>query len=741
MDLTGTKLGKYALRAEIGQGGMGTVYHGYDPGLGRSVAVKVLASHLVRQAEFVERFMREAQAVARIKHPHIVIIYDVGEQEGYYYFVMEYLAGRSLSQILRERGQLPPDEAMPMLRQLADALDYAHEQGLIHRDVKPANVMVDQRGQVTLTDFGLVHAAQETRLTATGAMMGTPQYMSPEQVSGDVVGPPADLYSLAMIAYEVLAGAPAFDNDSTPALLYKQVHEPPPPLLRYRPDLPPSVEHALNQALAKNPQERYPSCAAFVRALKEALTEETLGGRQAKELAALYTKAKEALDNHQWALALGLCGQIITQAPTYREVGALFQRANAGLARQRAWEAQQAELGTLYDRAVNYIADQAWQEAIPLLTQIIETSGEFTYRDAPQQLAKAQAALEQAEAERRDRVEALRQEWLSASAHLLSLLSEWAELAPQDADVAAAHQALQELLQPWTAPPEPEPAPPPPAPSEPGTQPPPDLSREPSTEAEARPPAESQPPPPPEPDMIPVPAGQFWMGSADDEPQAGEEEKPQHRLSLAPFWIARYPVTNAQYKAFVDDTDHPPPEHWVKGTFRKQVVFPEAEQDHPVVNVSWHDAQAYCRWLSQKTGRPYRLLTEAEWERAARGTGGRRYPWGNEPPTEEHCNYGKNVGHTTPVGAYSLQFGQDRESPYGCADMVGNVWEWTSSLFRPYPYDPSDGREDPNAAGPRVLRGGAWVSSPESLRTTSRLKDNPDSRYHTGGFRCGMSDE
>ncbi len=764
MTREGSRLGKYELHAEIGRGGMGTVYRGFDPALDRAVAIKVLASHLVWKKEFVERFLREAQASARIKHPHIVTIYDVGEQEGQYYFVMEYLEGRPLNQVIREREQFPPDEALPILRQLATALDYAHSKGLVHRDVKPANVMVDHRGQITLTDFGLVHAAQETRLTVTGAMMGTPQYMSPEQVAGQKVGPPADQYSLAMIAYEMLAGDPPFDDDSTPAILYKQVHEPPPPVRGCCPDLPPMVDDVLSKALEKDPAKRYGSARAFVDALEEALqggAREPLGREQlTARLGALYAQAEEAVANRRWALALGLCGQIIAQAPTYRQVDALFELANAGLARQRVWESQQAHLNALYDQAMDHMDREAWGEAIALLSRIVGTSVEYTYRDAQQQLAKAKAAQEQAAAERLARLEALRKEWSTGTAHLLKLLQEWRQLEPDSAALAAAYTTLRDLMRSWPVSPVTEPSE---MESQVGVAKTLKITPEPALVDQDRPPVVEvlkRPPPvrhstgkdprrwerlPFEPHMVYLPAGEFLMGSADDDSQAAPGEKPQHRLYQGAFWVGRYPVTNLQYKAFVDAADYPPPAHWLKGTLRKQVVFPETDRDHPVVYVSWEDALAYCEWLSTMTGRPYRLPTEAEWEKSARGSDGRLYPWGNEQPTNHRCNFGKHVGQTTPVGTYSVTakgppgLTEGGDSPFGCADLAGNVWEWTNSLFWPYPYHPGDGREDPTAAGDRVLRGGAWVSSPDSVRSAKRLNDDPSSRYYTGGFRCAMS--
>jgi serine/threonine-protein kinase len=178
--LAGSRLGKYEIQAEIGKGGMGVVYLGHDPLLDRKVAIKVLAPHLVWEEDFVERFLREARTAAKIKHPNIVTIYDVGQEGEWFYFVMEYLDGQTLTEVIRQRGPLSTEEVLSILQPLADALDQAHERGLVHRDIKPANIVVSTTGHVTLTDFGIARAAQESRLTSAGTIMGTPEYMSPE---------------------------------------------------------------------------------------------------------------------------------------------------------------------------------------------------------------------------------------------------------------------------------------------------------------------------------------------------------------------------------------------------------------------------------------------------------------------------------------------------------------------------------------------------------------------------------
>ena len=270
--LVGSQLGKYEIRAEIGRGGMGTVYLGYDPLLDRDVAVKVLAPHLVWEKEFVGRFQREARAAAKLKHPNIVTIYDVGQEGGYYYFVMEYVPGQTLAARLRNREALPAKEVLAILRPLASALDYAHYQGIVHRDVKPGNVIVLESGQATLTDFGIARAMQVSRMTSTGTVVGTAEYMSPEQARALNVDARSDQYSLGIVAYQMLTAQVPFQADSTLALMYKVVHEPPPPLTRHRPDLPTGLGTVIERALTKEPGGRYPTVSASVAAMEQALT-------------------------------------------------------------------------------------------------------------------------------------------------------------------------------------------------------------------------------------------------------------------------------------------------------------------------------------------------------------------------------------------------------------------------------------------------------------------------------------
>jgi len=242
-----------------------------------------------------------------------------------------------------------------------------------------------------------------------------------------------------------------------------------------------------------------------------------------------------------------------------------------------------------------------------------------------------------------------------------------------------------------------------------------------------------------EPEMILIPTGEFLMGSDPiRDVNIDDHEQPQHSLYLPDFYLARTPVTNIQYEIFVEETGYHPPDYWKKGRFSKYKDY------HPVVRVSWHDAMAYCRWLSEVSGDLYRLPSEAEWEKGARGCDGRLFPWGNHW-NPKLCNAieGGKPDDTTPVGAFP-----QGASPYGLLDMAGNVWEWTISLWGSdfsepafkYPYDPNDGRENLDADDKtyRILRGGTFNDFPGLVRCAARLWYFPSSRYWDRGFRVAM---
>lgn len=244
-----------------------------------------------------------------------------------------------------------------------------------------------------------------------------------------------------------------------------------------------------------------------------------------------------------------------------------------------------------------------------------------------------------------------------------------------------------------------------------------------------------------EPVWVEIPAGEFWMGSD----RGNDDEKPVQTVHLGTFWISRVPITNAQYRSFVEDVRHPPPEHWEDGT------FPRGKENPPVVNVSWHDAMNYCRWLEEKLKACNKtsilavnlepgafnveLASEAQWEKASRGGGdGREYPWGDKWNGMRCNNKELGLDHTTPEGIFP-----EGSSPYGVLDLSGNVWEWTRSQLKDYPYTPLDDRDGIAGSTPKVMRGGAFDSERISTRCAVRASNSPDYRSEKVGFRVVFS--
>lgn len=264
-------VGRYRLEAKIGEGGMGSVYVAHDKELDRKVAVKLLAPTYVTDKDVVERFEREARLTARLDHPNIVPVYDVGRHEGRPFIVMKKLEGQSLAGVLRERGGFTRDETVKLFRQLAAGVDFIHGQGFIHRDIKAGNIMVGSDGQATILDFGILRPQRgQEALTRTGMVMGTPHYMAPEQAQGAKnIDHRVDLYALAVVIFECLTGTLPFEAESELRLIQMQAHQPPPDLLERAPWIPKAVAEVMTRALSKSPEERFPSASELVSALEK----------------------------------------------------------------------------------------------------------------------------------------------------------------------------------------------------------------------------------------------------------------------------------------------------------------------------------------------------------------------------------------------------------------------------------------------------------------------------------------
>jgi serine/threonine-protein kinase len=270
--LIGTTIGNFTILSEIGRGGMAVVYEARQINLDRIVALKILPQQLTLDASYVARFHQEARSAARLEHPHIVPIYEEGALDGVHYIAMKYIRGGTLKGLIEREGALQVSHAARILAQIGTALDYAHRQGMIHRDVKPSNILLSEEGWAYLTDFGLARGTDGAPgLTIAGTVMGTPEYMSPEQAQGlDTVGPPTDVYALGVVLYELLTGRFPFSADTPMGMLAARIVHTPIPIGDVRSDLPSAVEDVVMRALARSPEARFASAGAMIAALQQA---------------------------------------------------------------------------------------------------------------------------------------------------------------------------------------------------------------------------------------------------------------------------------------------------------------------------------------------------------------------------------------------------------------------------------------------------------------------------------------
>ena len=316
--------GRYRVLSRLGAGGMADVYCAEDTHLGRQVALKVLYKRFAQDNEFVERFKREARAAAGLTHPNVVNIFDRGEHDGTYYIAMEYLPGRTLKELIGERGTLDQETVIDIGIQILRAASFAHRRGVVHRDLKPHNVMVDDAGNAKVTDFGIARAGA-SEMTEAGSIMGTAQYLSPEQAQGHQATAQSDLYSVGIILYELLTGRLPFDGESAVAIAVQHLNDPPPPIHSLRPDVAPELEAAVMRALAKDPVSRWADADEFVSALEGARG--ALAGRPLGQDTAAFAPLPTAVaappeereeDKLRWPwFALGLTALLVALAVVF----------------------------------------------------------------------------------------------------------------------------------------------------------------------------------------------------------------------------------------------------------------------------------------------------------------------------------------------------------------------------------------------------------------------------------------
>ena len=631
--------GRYRLDSLIGRGGMGAVYCATRLLIGDEVAVKILHTEQVDDAHAAERFRREARAAARLKHPNAVSIYDFGvSSDGLQFLVMELVEGKSLREVTKTQGPLDPALVAEIASQICAALDEAHRQHIVHRDVKPDNIIINFTPaglRVKVLDFGIAKLRDDTasHLTQTGSVMGTPHYMSPEQCLGEELDSRADIYSVGIVVYELLCGRVPFNSPISTAVVVQHVNQPPPSLLGINPTIPAEVEAVVFHALEKSRHARPATAGALAQELLSA------SRRPAVQLAGapVGLEPRVILPRQNWPVD----EQTIERKP--RDIHPAPMPETLHMA------SPQLGVPSLGAAVRNTAANGATE------TLRLKRSKALKYGSA------ALATI------------------LVVS--LVGLLI-W-RLLPQDETrknekTPSGDQATS---------------------VEPATVAPVKGNPVPAGNSSTTPPG-----------MVPIKGDRFLMGSSEGD----SDSKPPHMVLVKSFYLDTNEVTCQDYKKFIDESGHPTPKTWVNGT------YPTGTALLPVTSVSWEDAVAYAEWKKK------RLPTEEEWELAARGREGLRYPWGNS--WQAGCANADEEGQARQrlavVGSHNCV------SPFGANDLIGNAWEWTASDWVPYP----GGQLQRQAKGEKVIRGGGW-DTPRNIATAI---------YRSGwvgpgdktGFRC-----
>ncbi len=338
-------IGRYEVRGRIGEGGMGTLFLAWDPRLERLIAIKTLTHD---DADFRERFAREARAAAKLRHPNIVTIYDVGEGDGRPYIAMEYCQGENLEKLLRGPSDLGIERKLSLLEQLCDGLAFAHRAGIVHRDIKPANLMVNAEGQLKVLDFGIARFAQSDGLTQAGSLIGTLNYMSPEQLQGKPVDHRSDIFSVGLVAYELLSGRQAFPGQLTSGLLHRVLHEEPPTLVPFLPGPLVELARIVARAMAKDPRDRYQDLGDLRRELM---------GLQSRQIAAAWERTE------RMPVPEATVVEVASPPANTRASGGT---AAARRFRSLAWFVRAAVLLALAGLALIWLARVADQEEVPV---------------------------------------------------------------------------------------------------------------------------------------------------------------------------------------------------------------------------------------------------------------------------------------------------------------------------------------------------------------------------------------
>jgi formylglycine-generating enzyme required for sulfatase activity/serine/threonine protein kinase/WD40 repeat protein len=793
-DLPFSRLGHYRIVERIGRGGMGDVYLGYEESLQRRVAIKVLPAELARDEDFVCRFQAEATAAAKLTHPNIVPIYFIGQDASCHYFAMQYVEGESLERLLARRGCLEVEEAMGILEQCLAGLGAAHQAGLVHRDVKPGNILLDGKtGRALVADFGLVKTSGGgTGMTATGVILGTVDYIAPEQARGQAVDGRADLYALGVLAYRMLSGRLPFQAETPSVMIFQHAYEKPPPLRGVAPETPGTVADIVDRLMAKDPAARYQSGEEVLADLRRWRAGEPLAGRaqptpevrpsqiiraptferpldlpiplEQTAAPAWWQRWRDrVMDWYQGHAPEALKGMQNTEQQVDGAVAEYQRRRDrlaslVGEATEAAEElAAQAEshrvaAAAAARRAESAPDDETARRAVREKEDCERIASDLASQAAEQQeqisqmgrnLHKVDATLKRLRSQR----DLLRGRLRVANARLRMEGGSARPRLPRRLAVAAGlglllflAAALFFALVPRGT-----------TPAGPILPPGNDLTG--TADEEITNSIGMK--------LKLIQAGTFLMGSPARGTGSSNDEHPQHEVAIQrPFYMGVHPVTRGQFAAFVAaknyqtdaETDgkgatgydaaakkweQAPQYNWKNPGF-------EQKDDHPVVNVTWFDAMQFCRWLGHEDGKTYDLPTEAEWEYACRAGTNKQYVDSDDMSSlRGNANIADaslkakcpEIGVSVPWDdgfPFTSPVSYFPPNAWGLYDMHGNVRQWCADRYGPYP-----GAEK----GPNVpdnlysARGGSWYILGTGCRSNTRAPNFSVNRDASIGFR------
>jgi len=708
-ELIGQTVGPYLITERLGRGGMAEVYKAFHKDLEVYRAIKFIRPELGMSEDFRARFLKEAQGVARLQHPNIIGIHDFGASEDRYYMVMELVEGRSLKDILKQDGEMSIDRSVALVKSIAGALAYAHDRGLIHRDIKPDNIMVDTRGRPVLMDFGIAKLiTSDAKITQTGHLIGTPAYMAPEQSRALEVGPPTDIYALSVVLFEMLTGHTPFEADTPMAVVLKSLSDPMPMPRSFNAKISEELQGVILKGTARDMKDRYQSAMEFSAGLDRAM--DRMQATMDKTMVLPPPKPDVVPGSNRLALVTMLAVLVLgggTAAWIYLKPGATVSAdkdtpavvenqdkpvgedtrvlpgddKKSDTNEQESAEARDSEPEEVSARET--VATQEPKQPLNAEVKTPAAESAVVARPAPvviapdpEQQRLAEAARAEEDARVRAEVDArARAEADTRVAAELAAEQKRKEAALQKAAEVAAASDIKNLV------------------------------------------------PRAKPEMVAIAGGAFSMGCGAPDTACLDAEKPVHTVDVKGFDLSRYEVTFDQYDAFATATRRAKPDDkgWGRG-------------NRPVINVNWEDANAFVTWLAKQTGEPYRLPTEAEWEYAARAGTSTVYLWGNEVgfglANCTGCGSNFDGDRTSPVGTFAA-------NKFGLHDMHGNVWEWVQDCWQEgYAGAPADGsaRLTGNCSS-RILRGGSWLNNPSFLRIAYRNWLSSNLRDVNTGFR------